>query len=569
MKKISYVFSMMTIFAFLGTSSVLAAPSDDFIITVKTDNYGVTSDTQFKIPTFSGETYNYNVDCNNDGTDEVTGATGDYTCNYSSPGTYSIRIKDNTGSGNGFPRIYFNFDVNGDYLKLVGINQWGTMHWSSMENAFFGCENLNDTGTGSLGVATDTPDLSNVISMRLMFALTAFNQPINLWDTSNVVNMSGMFSGDEYFNQPLNKWDTSNVLYMNDMFSQAKSFNQPLNSWNTSNVRYMSNMFNEAYSFNQPLDNWDTSKVENMDFMFIDAGLFNQPLNSWNTSNLISVWYMFSGAKSFNQPLDKWDTSKITNMDAMFEGAVSFDQNIGSWDISSVKEWDFEGKKDGGLNDMFKNAHLSVENYDALLKGWSSQVTSSLHFNAGNSKYCAVEAHDNLTSPTGHNWTITDGGQTSVCYSVTPIFRLYNKRTGTQLYTRGEADKNKILNKFRDFEFSDGTPAFYASLIEQPGLTPIFRLYNTRTGAQLYTRGVADKDKILNKFKDFKFTDGVPAFYASLSDDGTTPIYRLYNKRTGMQLYTRGKTDKDKILDKFKDFEFTDDGPAFYASLTD
>ncbi len=145
-----------------------------------------------------------------------------------------------------------------------------------------------------------------------------------------------------------------------------------------------------------------------------------------------------------------------------------------------------------------------------------------------------------------------------------PIFRLYNTRNGAQLYTRGVADKDKILAKFKDFEFTDGQPAFWASLTEQPGLTPIFRLYNQRTGAQLYTRGEADKNKILNKFKDFKFTDGTPAFYASLIDDGSTPIYRLYNRRTGMQLYTRGKADKDKILAKFKDFEFTDDGPAFY-----
>jgi len=46
--------------------------------------------------------------------------------------------------------------------------------------------------------------------------------------------------------------------------------------------------------------------------------------------------------------------------------------------------------------------------------------------------------------------------------------------------------------------------------------TPIYRLYNTRTGVHLYTRGEADRDKILTKFPDFEFTDGVPAFYASL-----------------------------------------------------
>ncbi len=151
---------------------------------------------------------------------------------------------------------------------------------------------------------------------------------------------------------------------------------------------------------------------------------------------------------------------------------------------------------------------------------------------------------------------------------LTPIYRLYNKKTGAQLYTRGEEDKNKILSKYKDFEFTDGAPAFWASTTDN-GTTPIFRLYNKKNGAQLYTKGESDKNKILSKYKDFEFTDGAPAFYASLTpQSGLTPIFRLYNTRTGMQLYTRGQADKDKILHKYSDYEFTDGVPAFYASLT-
>ena len=82
---------------------------DHFVITVQTDNPGASSNTQFTIPT-TGSGYNYNVDCNNDGTNEATGMTGDYTCDYGTgnEGAYTIRIKDNSGAGTGFPRIYFN-----------------------------------------------------------------------------------------------------------------------------------------------------------------------------------------------------------------------------------------------------------------------------------------------------------------------------------------------------------------------------------------------------------------------------------------------------------------------------
>ena len=57
------------------------------------------------------------------------------------------------------------------------------------------------------------------------------------------------------------------------MFYRAKAFNQPLNDWNTSNVTNMSHMFSNASSFNQPLDKWDVSNVEYMSDIFTDSGL--------------------------------------------------------------------------------------------------------------------------------------------------------------------------------------------------------------------------------------------------------------------------------------------------------
>ena len=72
-----------------------SAPEDDFAITVKTDNPGTSSDTQFRIPT-RGSDYNYNVDCDNDGTNEATGQESDYTCSYASPGTYTPNLSSAT-----------------------------------------------------------------------------------------------------------------------------------------------------------------------------------------------------------------------------------------------------------------------------------------------------------------------------------------------------------------------------------------------------------------------------------------------------------------------------------------
>jgi surface protein len=54
--------------------------------------------------------------------------------------------------------------------------------------------------------------------------------------------MGGMFYKASAFNQPLNSWDVSSVVNMDWMFNRASSFNQPLNVWNVSNVTNMASM---------------------------------------------------------------------------------------------------------------------------------------------------------------------------------------------------------------------------------------------------------------------------------------------------------------------------------------
>lgn len=219
-----------------------------------------------------------------------------------------------------------------DRLKLTTITQWGSVHWSSMRDAFRGCTNLNIS-------VTDLPDLSGVSDATRMFHnCTSLNGPanINSWTTSAVTNMTAMFWGAASFNQDISAWNTSSVTTMNGMFLDAASFNKDIGAWNTSSATNMALMFHNATLFNQDIGAWNTSSVTDMSNMFFFATTFNQDISAWNTSSVINMANMFTGATSFNQDIGTWNTASVMNMLQMFMNASSFNQDIGTWNTSLV-----------------------------------------------------------------------------------------------------------------------------------------------------------------------------------------------------------------------------------------
>ncbi|CAM4414134.1 BspA family leucine-rich repeat surface protein [Zobellia roscoffensis] len=353
---------IMDKFGWLMADSGLDCPQKPFITTWKTDNPGTSADNQITIPTFLGETYNYNVDWG-DGTLD-TNVTGDITHTYSIAGTYEVSI---TGD---FPHIFFR-DM-GDKEKILTVEQWGDIKWKSMNGAFSGCTNLDV-------LATDSPNLSEVTSLASMFR-----------------GCESLIGTPEF-----NKWNLSTITSILGLFENCNKFNQPLANWDVSKVQNFEVAFRGASTFNQPLNNWDVGNVVDLTGTFWGAVSFNQPLDKWNVSNVEELWATFLGATSFNQDIGSWATGKVVITSEMFREAISFDQDISAWDISNLRDASW----------MFKDAGLSTTNYDNLLIGWSAQdVQTQLYpFGAGYSTYCTgEEARNNLIE--NHGWKINDAG---------------------------------------------------------------------------------------------------------------------------------------------------------------
>lgn len=74
---------------------------------------------------------------------------------------------------------------------------------------------------------------------------------------------------------------------------------QDMTCINTSGVVAMNWLFTGEKSFNQNISNWDVSNVNNMYQMFGDAENFNQDISNWNVGNILEIGGMFKGAEAF------------------------------------------------------------------------------------------------------------------------------------------------------------------------------------------------------------------------------------------------------------------------------
>ncbi len=333
------------LFLYCFITAVITGYTQNYFVTTWNTETDDTNSTSITLPVVAGA---YDVDTNNDGTFDRLNLTGTQTLDLGSAGIHTIAIRPNIVN-NEENELQIRFANGNNPGKLTTIENWGTIIWKSMNQAFQGCSNMNIAPTAGV------PNLSKVTDMSSMFeGATNFNSNLSTWNVTNITNMSGMFSNATYFNSNLSAWNVAGVTDMSSMF-EGTNFYGNLNTWNVANVINMSGMFSNATYFNSNLSTWNVANVTDMSSMF-EGTSFNGNLNTWNVANVINMSSMFQDAESFNGDVSTWNVANVANMSAMFKGAANLNNNLSTWNVANVTD----------MSSMFENTgfngNLSVWN---------------------------------------------------------------------------------------------------------------------------------------------------------------------------------------------------------------
>jgi hypothetical protein len=267
-------------------------------------------------------------------------------------------------------------NMTGTFADAASFNQnlssWSLAAVTSVGNMFNGATAFNNgcaTGVFTCPLTWSTPNL--VATLEAFKNTLKFNQNLNSWSMTKVVNTTGMFSYSGFNNGcvdgdtscPMN-WTFPLATNFTSFFLGAPIFNQNVTSFlsGPNNATSFYAMFRESPKFNNgtddpPINTWQTGKVTTFKEMFNGGGsmAFNRHIEGWSMASALDLSWMFRGATAFNNgcakgvrtcPLTWSNTGKVTTINSFANygnssgsAVMSFDQSINSWDITSMTDF--------------------------------------------------------------------------------------------------------------------------------------------------------------------------------------------------------------------------------------
>jgi YD repeat-containing protein len=161
---------------------------------------------------------------------------------------------------------------------------------------------------------------------------------------------------------------------------------------------------------------------------------------------------------------------------------------------------------------------------------------------------------------------------------LTEVHRFYQSQTGSHLYTPDLNEVNYIKEKSSTGELSynyeaekyavlaDNYDTLTGEVIEE--VKPIYRFFNTDTGAHLYTMDENEKSHIQDSLDNYNF-EGIKyyAFESEPNNIETIPVYRMLNTQSGKHLFSNDQNEINYVEQNLPHFEMENNGDAAFYVL--
>ncbi len=289
--------------------------------------------------------------------------------------------------------------VSATFLNTEEIPSNATESWNVSEDKVKGgvmawvIPNSSDSTKYDLYIGANKGIIANIDSSNLFYdfinlKVIDFN---NNFDTSNTINMSGMFAcvydkttstykkgaltniyGLEFF-------DTSKVTNMTGMFYYTSELSSiDLSNFNTSNVTQMNSMFELSGVETLNLNNFDTRNVINMAWMFSNASnIIELNISNFNTSKVTSMAGMFSNCKKLTSlNLSNFDTRNVTSMAWMFENCKNIiTLNLCNFNTSAVTDMRSMFSYNSKPQNVYVGPNWTTTNANTIGSDFSSIIT--------------------------------------------------------------------------------------------------------------------------------------------------------------------------------------------------
>lgn len=449
-------------------SSRIYQGEPEFQFVIQTDIVGQTANNQFQLTGAEGNYHLQGESLEGPETISLQNVSGDEIIVFPVTGLWRLWLMPTVVGG--FHRVQFN--NGGDAKKLLAIEEWGAaVHWSTMERAFYGCDNLTIMPEGLIfnlhGVTNFSYCFANTnwnawdsLIFTLGGSITDFSYcfaynnmttiPEGIFENcTSVQNFEGCFFGNDFQTLPGGLFQScTSVISFESCFSGNQLTSLPSNLFQSCTLVqtfescFMYNLLTEV-----PLLLFENcTLVQNFNSCFADNSIQELALIFESCSQVQTFDSCFANNLLTAVPTGLFGVcSEVLTFNSCFlnNNVTNIPDNL--FDIcTQVTDFGFCFAGNGGINYcspelfqyntlanfpfVFEGSVLDVSNYSDMLINLNTYHTSNLSktFHAGAETLfmgeATVIARSNLVAPTGEGglgWTIIDGGMVAEYFTFT------------------------------------------------------------------------------------------------------------------------------------------------------